>query len=133
MKTICTIPGQPTITIARDYSEALALFSRVAEYQGIDSAVHFGGTTVVAGNTVIGYCHDVSDYNGVIALKSAAELDANGYRPHAEAIRRQVGQAEAMVRNPWDTESNIVGKRWLADIAEESAEAAIEYHIDPNN
>jgi hypothetical protein len=133
MKTICTIPGQPTINIARDYSEALALFSRVAEYQGIDSAVHFGGTTVVAGNTVIGYCHDVSDYNGVIALKSAAELDANGYRPHAEEIRRQVGQAEAMVRNPWDTESNIAGKRWLADIAAKSADAALESHINPNN
>jgi hypothetical protein len=29
----------------------------------------------------------------------------------------------------WDTESNIAGKRWLADIAEESADAAIESHI----
>jgi hypothetical protein len=132
MTTICSILGQPNITIVRDYSEARALFTRVAEYQGIES-VNFGGTIVIAGDTVIGHCHEVTDYNGVIALKAAAELDANGYRPHADAIRRQVGQAEAMVRNPWDTESNIVGKRWLVDIAEESVESAIESHTDPNN
>jgi hypothetical protein len=128
---VCSITGQPTVIVVRDYSEAHELFNRVARYSGKGYA-NFGGTIVTADNTVIGYYHTVPNYHGVIALKAAAEIESHGYEPHADAIRKQVGQASAMASGSI-ADDRTFGLAWLADIAEESADCALEAQRETAN
>jgi hypothetical protein len=124
---VISIPGQPTIQNVRDYSAVLEVFKQVARYSGKGGNVYVSGTTVTAGGAVIGYYHVLTDYNGVVALKAAAELDANGFDAHADAIRKQVAQAQTQsVCGYSSAESRAIGTQWLADIADESVDAAAE-------
>lgn len=110
---ILSIAGQPTITVGIDMHDAYNLAT--------EKVVEIHGTRIVTTSEIVGWFHAVTDYRSVETLKAAAELDANGYRKHADKLRMAVGQVEAMKRNDnpeWDV--------YLTELHGEAIDAATE-------